>query len=153
MEWNYLYIPKLQRLHRWILGMDKQFHPTHYRTCDYLSMLGLKLNHVSKRGLWCVSLFMYSDLLKLKVIAPWGLGTLGLIWWTNWAACRGHNFILVFKYSLYNLLFPYASYHLQCRCVDKFYDCCAGDFSSSVNWTHRMKKLPGMRIRRFWMQV
>ena len=47
---NYLSIPKLQRFHRWSLGMDKQFHPTLYSTCDYLSMLGFKLNHVSKRG-------------------------------------------------------------------------------------------------------
>ena len=23
VEWNYLFIPKLQRLHRWSLGMDK----------------------------------------------------------------------------------------------------------------------------------
>ena len=30
--------------------MDKWFHPIHYNGCDYLSMLGLKLNHVSKRG-------------------------------------------------------------------------------------------------------
>ena len=43
-----LLIPKLQRLCRWSLGMDKYFHPTHYWTCDYLSMLGLKLIHVSK---------------------------------------------------------------------------------------------------------
>ena len=50
MGWNYLSIPKLQRLHRWSLGMDKQFHPIHYNVCNYLSMLGLKLNHVSKRG-------------------------------------------------------------------------------------------------------
>ena len=50
MGWNYLSIPKLQRLHRWSLEMDKQFHPTHYNGCNYLSMLGLKLNHVSKRG-------------------------------------------------------------------------------------------------------
>ena len=48
MGWNYLSIPKLQRLHRWSLGMDKQFHPTVYYVCSYL--LGLKLNHVSKRG-------------------------------------------------------------------------------------------------------
>ena len=53
MGWNYLSIPKLQRLHRWSLGMDKYFHPTHYNGCDYLSMLGLKLNHVSKRGHRC----------------------------------------------------------------------------------------------------
>ena len=41
-------IPKLQRLHRWSLGMDKQFHPMLYHGCNYLSMLGLKWNLVSK---------------------------------------------------------------------------------------------------------
>ena len=39
--------------HRWTLGMGpKSFHPTLYWICDYLSMLGLKLNHVSKRAPW-----------------------------------------------------------------------------------------------------
>ena len=37
---------------RWNLGMDKWFHPTVYNGCNYLSMLGLKLNHVSKSGHW-----------------------------------------------------------------------------------------------------
>ena len=32
--------------------MDKLFHPTLYNGCNYLSMLGLKVNHVSKRGHW-----------------------------------------------------------------------------------------------------
>ena len=32
---------KFLNLHRWSLGMDKWFHPTLYRTCDYLSTLGL----------------------------------------------------------------------------------------------------------------
>ena len=50
MWWNYLSIPKLQRCNRWSLGMDKQFHPTLYQAGYYLSMLGLKLNHVSKKG-------------------------------------------------------------------------------------------------------
>ena len=50
MDWNYLSIPKLQRCNRWSLGMDNKFHLTFYQTCNYLSMLGLKLNHVSKRG-------------------------------------------------------------------------------------------------------
>ena len=50
MGWNYLFIPKLQRLHRWSLGMDKYFHPTLNRACDYLSMLGLKLNYDNNRG-------------------------------------------------------------------------------------------------------
>ena len=31
--------------------MDTLFHSTLYWACDYLSILGLKLNHVSKRGL------------------------------------------------------------------------------------------------------
>ena len=50
MGWNYLSIPKLQRCNRWSLGMDKQFYPTLLWACDYLSMLGSKLIHVSKRG-------------------------------------------------------------------------------------------------------
>ena len=33
-----------------IFGMDKLFHPTLTWTCDYISMLGLKLTHVSKRA-------------------------------------------------------------------------------------------------------
>ena len=38
MGWNYLSIHKLQRCNRWSLGMDKQFHPTLYYVCNYLSM-------------------------------------------------------------------------------------------------------------------
>ena len=30
--------------------MDKKFHPTLYNGCNFLSMPGLKLTHVSKRG-------------------------------------------------------------------------------------------------------
>ena len=52
MGWNYLSIPKLQHCNRWGLGMDKLFHRTLYDGCNYLSMLGLKLIHVSKRGPW-----------------------------------------------------------------------------------------------------
>ena len=33
--------------------MDKLFHPTLYNGCDYVSMLGSKLIHVSKGGNWC----------------------------------------------------------------------------------------------------
>ena len=50
MGWNYLSIPKLQR---WRLGMDKWFQSTFYNGYNYLSMLGLKLIHVSKRGCRC----------------------------------------------------------------------------------------------------
>ena len=52
VRWNYLSIPKLQRLYRWSLGMDMLFHPTLYNGCNYLSMPGFKLNHVNKRGPW-----------------------------------------------------------------------------------------------------
>ena len=48
MGWNYLPIPKLQRLHRWSLWMDKKVRPTLYNGCNDLSMLGLKLIHVCK---------------------------------------------------------------------------------------------------------
>ena len=47
--WNYLSIPKLQRLHRWSLRMNKEFHTTPYSGCNYLSMLYLQLIHVSER--------------------------------------------------------------------------------------------------------
>ena len=45
--WNYLSISKLQQLHRWSVKMDKWFYPTLDSECYYLSMQGLKLNHVS----------------------------------------------------------------------------------------------------------
>ena len=38
-----------------VLEWDRWFHPTLYNGCNYLSMLGLKLNHVSKRGPRCPS--------------------------------------------------------------------------------------------------
>ena len=52
MGWNYLSIPKLQPCSRWSLGMDKSFHPILYNGHNYLSMFGIKLNLVSKRGHW-----------------------------------------------------------------------------------------------------
>ena len=50
MGWNYLSIHKLQRCNRWSLGMNTSYHTTLCHGCNYLSMLGLKLNHVSKMG-------------------------------------------------------------------------------------------------------
>ena len=63
---NHILIPVLQRprlltminlMNEW---MDKLFHPTLYNACDYSSMLGMKLIHVSKsnhrstiRGIVC----------------------------------------------------------------------------------------------------
>ena len=50
MRLNYLSIHKLQRRNRWSLVMNKSFHPTFHNGCDYISMLGLKLTHLSKRA-------------------------------------------------------------------------------------------------------
>ena len=54
---DYFYMLKIrtQRIRlQWppllLIGMDKWFHPTLHHWCNYLSMMGLKLNHVSKRG-------------------------------------------------------------------------------------------------------
>ena len=46
--WDELTHSKLQRLHRWSLGTEKQFHSKLYWACDYLFMLGFQLNHVNK---------------------------------------------------------------------------------------------------------
>ena len=35
-------------LHHWSLRMDKEFHPTLYNGCNYLTMLGFMLNHFNK---------------------------------------------------------------------------------------------------------
>ena len=43
---------KLQRLHRWSFGMDNLLLHTLCDVCNYLSMFGLKLVHVSKRVHW-----------------------------------------------------------------------------------------------------
>ena len=37
------------------LRIDKQFHPTRYNACDYLSMLELNLTHISYRGILVLS--------------------------------------------------------------------------------------------------
>ena len=42
--------PQTSTLHCWNLGMGKQFHPTLYNAYNYLSMVGLKLIHFSKRA-------------------------------------------------------------------------------------------------------
>ena len=35
---------------RWILGIDKLFHPTLYDGCDYSSTPALKVYYINKRG-------------------------------------------------------------------------------------------------------
>ena len=48
MSWNYLFFPKLQRLHSWSLGMDMEFNLTLHTGCYNLSMLETNLIRVSK---------------------------------------------------------------------------------------------------------
>ena len=40
-EITYVYILKIQQLHRGNLGMDKQFYPTFCWTWDHLSIMGI----------------------------------------------------------------------------------------------------------------
>ena len=42
-----------------VLGMTKQFYPTLFWPCNYLSMWGLKLIHVSERGPWDEAVTLY----------------------------------------------------------------------------------------------
>ena len=49
VAWNYLSILEFQWCSRWSLGMDKTPHTL--MGCDDLSIMGLKIIHVSKRGL------------------------------------------------------------------------------------------------------
>ena len=64
MGWTYWSITKLQWRNRWSLGMNKYFYATHYWAGDYLSVPGLKLNRVSKRGhRWIICLGLKRHLL------------------------------------------------------------------------------------------
>ena len=47
--WNYLSVPKIQLLHHWCLWMYNEFHPTLNNEFNYLSILELSKDHVSKR--------------------------------------------------------------------------------------------------------
>ena len=49
--WNDITYPFTNlAVHRTPLGLDQSFHHTLYNGCNYLSILGLKLIHVSKEG-------------------------------------------------------------------------------------------------------
>ena len=70
--WHYLSIPKLRRNNIWSWGMDKWFHLLLNCACDYLSMLGLKLNHVCKRDPMGCSGMDINDKLSV-LVTPTGL--------------------------------------------------------------------------------
>ena len=77
-----------------ILGKDKQSHPTLDWACDYLSMLGIKLNHVSKRGHW-------SSRGQSVLEIPTGLSVRGRqLWRGTW------DFLLIFlQFYVYDFRF------------------------------------------------
>ena len=81
--WDEITIPKLQWLHCWNLGIDKQVDPTLYWICDYLSMLWLKLIHVSKRGPWYGMIIMSSS---YDVCFTFAFAEMQAIWYIcyNW---------------------------------------------------------------------
>ena len=52
--------------------MDKWFHPTSYYGCNYLSILGLKLKHVSKAGPIILKMIPNGNLSPIPVL-PWDI--------------------------------------------------------------------------------
>ena len=89
MGWNCLTISKLQCLHSWSLGMDKQFHLTHYNGCNYLSILGLKLIHVSKWGHWtglCLvfNYMVFSHSVFFNILYIYIMCICALYWYCLW---------------------------------------------------------------------
>ena len=95
MGWNYLSIPKLQRWNRWSLGMDKKFHSTLSWACNCFSMLGLKLNEISK---WAPGLLLSWTELQHKHISsvPGRSFKHYLPWLINW---EFPNFWCFFNHS------------------------------------------------------
>ena len=68
--WFQLFISKLQRCNRWGLVMAKSFHPTLYWACAFISRLGLKYSHASKRAPGDASsmshCFLYQSMVRLN---------------------------------------------------------------------------------------
>ena len=71
--WDEITYP-FPNFNRWSLGMDKWIHPTLDNGCNYLSMLGLKLNHARKR----------SPQKQITAHLTWYFGVyLGIGWYIN----------------------------------------------------------------------
>ena len=49
-------------------SMDNKFHPTFHNGCNYLSIMELKFNHVSKRGSWPLSMIMLFSVLVAYIM-------------------------------------------------------------------------------------
>ena len=85
--WNYLSILKRQWYNLWSLGMDKLFRAMLFWACVYLSTLGLKSIHVSKRvpdiQLICFRSSCYALLLMLASIGERQISTT-LLYTRSW---------------------------------------------------------------------
>ena len=84
--WNYLFIiPTLERLHRRHLGMDKLFHCTLDKSWNYLSLMGLKLIHVSKMC-WCLGVRYLYSAVRMQILQ-------------NTFICNIYSFLIPFSSS------------------------------------------------------
>ena len=75
MGWNYLSFPKLPK---WIINIIPHFT----QSCDYLSMLGIKLTDVNKRGPWNQNDAAYHETFHARHIIPhWYVYVDSLLTW------------------------------------------------------------------------
>ena len=87
-------MPKLQRFHRWSLGMHTLFHPTPYSGCNNLSMLVFKLIHVCKRGHCWPTDVSYRGLNKMadNLLTPFS----SIFSWK-----KSLEFVFIFRWSIF----------------------------------------------------
>ena len=127
MRWNYLSIPKLQRLHRWSLGMDKLCQPTLSNGCNYLPILGLKLNHVSKRALGgAATIFVQRT----------NVETNAYNWRASFASC-----IRLFPKTFFG-----EQYKITSRYLDEYWLGNTLDMSLYIQWASMLYKPWGIRF-------
>ena len=145
MRWNHLSISKLQRLHRWNLRMDKYYNPTHYNGCNYLTILGLKLIHVSKRASWRCNFKMTllnQLVVRLRLLRNAGQSSLRVLGATtiNMKQRTYHiSFLLVF------LLSPeHPDNHI--RCAEKQYVTWQAVKKPNISDKHRLAHIGAFRV-------
>ena len=150
----------MKLLIHWSLGMDKQFHPPFYNGGNYSSLLGLKLNHVSKRGpgvramstIFLVRIWPVSDVLvscrwfSHKFI--WALNVNKLCWCHQGVLpflCRWYNWVLYFvwfAWSMHDVLqIPLVNDAVNCTLMQRlklFWRKCKPTFSNfSLSFSDR----------------
>ena len=115
MRWNYLSLLKLQWHSCWSLGMDKWFHPILYCAFYYLSMLGLKLIHVTNGGPGInLSLYKCTKILRNTFLVYIYIYIYIYIWWWTqlWSMCRvkAHKWAFVQMFSCLGKLVVMVTY-------------------------------------------